>query len=76
MKKGLEIGLEGDSSAAFARLLEHVELRPANQKWYIEILSILDKAGLKQEILAPNYRYVKNSESLRPIMSKEEQLWY
>ena len=60
----------------FERLINHVEKRTADKKWYLEILSVFAKYGMEQEILQPGYRWKKSSESDRPIMSKSELEFY
>ena len=64
--------MKGTNQSAIERFIEHLKMRTADKKFYLEILSVLAKFGMEQEVLKPGYRYKKRSESDKPIMTAED----
>ena len=64
------------TKTSFLRLIEHIKARPADQNWYIEILGTLQKRGYTQPFLEPGYRYQRKKLNERPILTKDQLLFY
>jgi len=57
------------------RLIEHLKARKADKDWCLEILATLEPA-VHCHIFERGYFYTKNDEKAKPILSREDLLFY